>query len=315
MAWAAAWGVAWAVVAVCAMVMVTQAFGWDGVTMLVPIAQVFTPHLGVASALVAAVALWRQRFTLATLATVTGMSVLLLGAPAVFPGTQPEPVPDAVGLRVAAVNLLYRNTRIDAVAAELATLDADVLALSEYTADHRAGLMAAGLAETYPYRLELPHSGPIGIAVWSRFPISDDVPPDTYTESIDATIHGPDGPIRLVAVHLESPVSNAALWRREHALVEELIATIDGPTLIAGDFNSSYWHPPFRRLLDAGVTDAHIALGAGLSASWPAHVVVPPFVRLDHALVGGGLVATDVDDVDAAGSDHRGVIVTVAPTG
>jgi hypothetical protein len=31
-------------------------------------------------------------------------------------------------------------------------------------------------------------------------------------------------------------------------------------------------------------------------------------------LTAGGLVATDVEDFDVAGSDHLGMIVTVAPT-
>jgi hypothetical protein len=36
-------------------------------------------------------------------------------------------------------------------------------------------------------------------------------------------------------------------------------------------------------------------------------------VRLDHALTAGGLVSTDVDDFHVPGSDHRGLVVTVAP--
>ena len=63
-----------------------------------------------------------------------------------------------------------------------------------------------------------------------------------------------------------------------------------------------------------GFVNAHTAVGAGFSTSWPTTWPIPPFVRLDHALTAGGLVATDVEDFDVAGSDHLGMIVTVAPT-
>ena len=84
--------------------------------------------------------------------------------------------------------------------------------------------------------------------------------------------------------------------------------------MVVGDLNSSYWHPDFRDLLDAGFVDAHIANGKGFSASWPTDMIGPAFVRLDHALTTGGLVSTDVADFEIPGSDHRGFVVTVAPT-
>ena len=40
----------------------------------------------------------------------------------------------------------------------------------------------------------------------------------------------------------------------------------------------------------------------------------PTFVRLDHALMTDGLVATGIDDIDIPGSDHRGFVVSVATT-
>jgi len=67
-------------------------------------------------------------------------------------------------------------------------------------------------------------------------------------------------------------------------------------------------------LLDAGLVEAHIAHGRGFSASWPTDQIVPAFVRLDHALTTAGLVSTDVADFEIPGSDHRGFVVTVAPT-
>jgi endonuclease/exonuclease/phosphatase (EEP) superfamily protein YafD len=132
-------------------------------------------------------------------------------------------------------------------------------------------------------------------------------------KSLDLTVRGPDGPVRIIGVHPPTPIVNFDEWRSDLARFGELAQRDDTPALLIGDFNASFWHPTFRALLDEGFTDAHIAAGAGLSTSWPMDGLLPPFVRLDHALTNDSLVSTDVEDFDIAGSDHRGVIVTVAP--
>jgi endonuclease/exonuclease/phosphatase family metal-dependent hydrolase len=42
---------------------------------------------------------------------------------------------------------------------------------------------------------------------------------------------------------------------------------------------------------------------------------VPPFTRLDHALVNDELVVRDVRNVVVPGSDHLGLVVTVVAAG
>ena len=115
-------------------------------------------------------------------------------------------------------------------------------------------------------------------------------------------------------MHMATPFDDFDGWRNDLAIAREVGRTTTRPTLLIGDLNASYWHPDFRRLLDAGFVDAHAAAGSGFSTSWPTNGVIPPFVRLDHALTTAGLVSTAVDDVDVPGSDHRGMIVSVAPT-
>ena len=41
---------------------------------------------------------------------------------------------------------------------------------------------------------------------------------------------------------------------------------------------------------------------------------LPPFVRLDHALVRDGLIPTSTKDFTVPGSDHRGFVVSLAIT-
>ena len=302
----------WVIVAIVGLVVVTQATGWTGTT-TVAIAQSLTPYLALAVVPVVLLALWRGCLLLVTVSTAVTFGIAVLGTPLAFPDPAAPPAARSTGLRVASANLWFENTRIGEVDDALARLDADVIVLSEYTPEHQAALQASPLADDYEFRTD--RSGPFadGIAVWSRLPIQVDGELDTYYGSLDVTVAGPDGDVRIVAMHVPTPLVDIDGWHRDLRTAEEVGRSVAGRTLLIGDLNASFWHPDFRRLLDAGFADANAIHGTGFSPSWPTTWVVPPFVRLDHALTAGGLVSTDVEDVDIPGSDHLGLVVTVAP--
>ncbi len=209
-------------------------------------------------------------------------------------------------------NLLYYNGRTAELARVVARLDADVLAFTEYTLTHAGGLYVSPLGADYPYRIEYPESTAGGSALWSRHPLTEVAPPPALYESTAAVVHV-DGGVTVYVVHPPNPLENIRPWRDEiHGLAARFVAGSETPSIVVGDFNATYWHPPFRRLLAAGWRDAHVLAGRGFSSSWPNHWrVVPPFLRLDHALVDASLAVTDAIDVDLPGSDHRGFVVSV----
>ncbi|TFH14191.1 MAG: endonuclease/exonuclease/phosphatase family protein [Acidimicrobiales bacterium] len=305
--------IGWIAVAIAGSITLTQAFGWTE-TRAVAVAKSLTPYLGLVLLPVAALALWGRRLTLTITCVAVGFGILVLATPLAFPDDQAEPIDGATGLRVAALNLLYTNNRSGAVAEKLTTLSPDVIVFSEYTTSHQAILQASDLADDYPYRIDRIAPGGVGIAVWSRDASIVEEYPDTYNHSLDVIVEGPDGDIRIVALHVPTPFNSFENWQRDLHTVGRIGRDAATPTLVVGDLNASYWHPDFRDLLDTGFVDAHIANGEGFSTSWPTDMVVPPFVRLDHALTTGGLVSTDVVDFEIPGSDHRGFVVTVAPT-
>lgn len=83
--------------------------------------------------------------------------------------------------------------------------------------------------------------------------------------------------------------------------------------VVAGDLNADRDHAAFRRLLDAGLRDAHDERGQGLARTWPAGL---PVLHLDHVLVRDAgevhLVPLEVREVDVPGSDHRAVVADLA---
>jgi endonuclease/exonuclease/phosphatase (EEP) superfamily protein YafD len=307
---------AWLTVGVVGTITLAQALGWAGAGIIgvgLAVTQSLTPYLAVVLVPVTAWALWRRRLVLATVASAAMSGLLVLGTPLAFPDAQPAAHPASIGLDVAAVNLWYQSDRIDEVDEALAAVDADVIVFNEYTAEHEAVLLATPLASEYRHRSGTSGPRADGIVVWSRFPLRVLGELDAFYGGLDVNVAGPDGDVRLVAMHMATPIDDFDAWRDDLAIAADVGRHADSPTLLIGDLNASYWHPDFRRLLDAGFVDAHTSAGEGFSTSWPTNWAVPPFVRLDHGLTTGGLVSTDVDDFEVPGSDHAGFVVSVAP--
>jgi endonuclease/exonuclease/phosphatase (EEP) superfamily protein YafD len=303
---------AWTVLAVAGILAVTQAAGWSGLR-VVAVMQALTPYLGALVLPVVAVSLWQRRPLMTATGVAVGLGLLVLAAPLVFPGERPVPVADATELRIASGNLLYRNDRVGDVPDRLRAIDADVIVFVEYSTAHRETLEASPLAELYPYRVDRGGGEVGGAAVWSRTPVTVGPFPDTVNRGLDVTVAGPHGAVRILALHVPTPLVSLEGWHADLRTVARLTAETTAPTVVIGDLNASYWHPVFREVLDAGLTDAHMANARGFTTSWPTDRIVPPFVRLDHALTTDDLVATDVTDFDIPGSDHRGLVVTVVP--
>jgi len=303
---------AWFFTAVAGLLMLTQAFSWNGNNRLASL-QALTPYVIAGLIPVCIIALWLGRERLAATGSVIGLSGLLLALPFAFPPSQPAPAEDAVGVRAAAVNLLFSNPSVDQVANDLLDRDLDVVVFIEYTPDHEQVLKNHSLVERFPYRLDYNDPKARGMALWSRYPIVNPHRRGATSFGVNVNIEGPDGELRVMGVHPPTPVWNFDEWLDALDLIGDRALNNGPPTLIIGDLNASYWNPSFRELLDRGFVDAHLAVGNRLGRSWPTDEFGPPFTQIDHALLGHGLVATAIEDFDVAGSDHRGFVVSVVP--
>jgi endonuclease/exonuclease/phosphatase (EEP) superfamily protein YafD len=303
--------VAWVAVAAMVLLLVTQLTGWSRSKLVVTL-QAASPYLLALSVPIAVAATVARSWPLAAAAAAVAVAFVAMCQRLLFHPKQPTPPDGAGSLRVFHGNLLYFNGRTAEVARTLAALDVDVLAFTEYTQTHAGGFYVAPFAARFPYRIEHPEEKAGGSAMWSRYPLSEvAAPPATYL-STAAAVAAPE-PMTLFVVHPPNPLVDLDPWLGELASLASMATTAPSPAIVVGDFNATYWHPPFRRLLGAGWRDAHLAAGRGFSCSWPAdRSWLPPFLRLDHALVDTSLAVVSVTDVDLAGSDHHGLVVDVA---
>ena len=318
-----AWLVAWLTVAVLGLVALSQAVGR---TSLPPVyaLQALTPYLIIPSVGLVVVAARRGRRLMAGTSACIAAGLLWLTVPVALHGGGPSTVPPGTPtFTLVHSNAYYRTEEPAAAAAALLAEDADVMAVTEQSPQLEAALTAGGADDRYPFRIGSPSEARNGVALYSRFPLVEASVRDIGGQpGIDATIDmhgsgtngsGTNGIVRVLVIHPLPGVDRAALGdlRRGLALIGAAGRSDTVPTAIVGDFNASRWHPAFRELLRHW-TDAHESLGQGMSVSWPAHWVLPPFVRLDHVLMDDGVTALAVHDVDVPGSDHRGFSVTLA---
>jgi endonuclease/exonuclease/phosphatase (EEP) superfamily protein YafD len=273
---------------------------------------------------------------------------LLLSAPAVTllawqlpPARRPDravarlPQPPGSGagvlsLRVLSLNVLGGKADPAAVVREVERHRVDVLVVQELTPEMVDRLADAGLDTLVPFSHLDPGPGPNGTGLWARWPLAPLPPvPGLVAAAPRARIEPVDGwPVTLTGVHPRAPLRRRARrWQRELAAIRSALAGTGGQQVVAGDFNATRDHRPFRDLLDAGFLDC---ADAARQRPWPAFTwpaggrvppimrVIPPVMRLDHVLVSqaGATVCTS-RIVRVPGTDHRGVlaVVELSPTG
>ena len=217
-----------------------------------------------------------------------------------------------VALKIATANVLQDNRDPVALVESLALHDPDVIVLEEMRVplDRLAHLIEDYPAVTYG-------DGRRDILIMSRLPVEHlglvklgrrELPwMDVVTEA---------GIVRVVGVHLTAPVGDwrTTAWRHESARAAEVFSELGPNVVVAGDFNATGQHHVIRSLIDAGFRDAHLERGRGLGATWPAGGRAIPVLRLDHIMVGPALDTVSLQRIDLPGSDHRGLLATIAVT-
>jgi endonuclease/exonuclease/phosphatase (EEP) superfamily protein YafD len=231
--------------------------------------------------------------------------------------TADDPPKDAVVIHVMTANLRLGQADARDLVGSVRRHSVDVLMLEELTAGEQDALVAAGLNDLLPHHSSAPEGGGFGTGLWSRFPMSDAQQPDQFTfgfVTARLAVPGVARPVQAAALHASGPVPSAVLWQQDMRGFAQFLPTLAGdrPVIVGGDFNATPDTVQFRRILDAGFSDAADQAGGGYTATFPGDRWFPPLIAIDHVLSRGGPVATGVDTVTIKGSDHRALLVSVA---
>ncbi len=263
--------------------------------------------------------------TIAALATRRRGAAVVLGTLALLqawpiarlsiPVGNPAPDPSGDRLRLVVANVLWENEAYEPLRALIRAERPDLIGLVEVTDEWIDALES--IRADYPYRIEAPGQAQ-GLALWSKRPWLDPAaagvvrasPTDNPTARATIDLGG-----RALTVWLVHPPNPLAARGRgagaaEIAALGDLVARGPGPKLVAGDLNRTDGSPLFGDFLGrTGLRDSRI--GFGRQPSWPISSTYR--IAIDHAFVTPDLAVIDRRLGPDVSSDHRPVIVDLAP--
>lgn len=279
------------------------------------------------------------------------LELLLLAALLFFAEQFREPLMSAIGmrgpsvvtagqgqarLRVLTLNLHAPNNDPAPFAALVRAADPDVVVFQEVTSLFAQDFDRL-LGDVYPFSAQI-GTGPSsrGSGTWSRQPLGERQALQLGTRGNvmhRVQILTEPEPIWLYNVHLTNPTGEdreegkLAMLRRfdstfRDAELEWLIEQtrdLDGPYILAGDFNSAAGSAPYRQLPPSW-RDAYMVAGRGFGNTYPspAHTepsdplrLLMPMIRIDYVLTSPALTPLRAWTVPLAESDHLAVVAEV----
>jgi endonuclease/exonuclease/phosphatase (EEP) superfamily protein YafD len=276
----------------------------------------FAPFWLAGSALGLAVGAVLKGFDRALLVGLGLVGVVAAGgliAPELVRNTGPKAPADAAGgIKVIQFNAWYRNHETARIVAWLVKEDPDIAVLEETNAPLRRAVMASGRWRVDCDSCEV-------MILSKKAPIETGAP-KVATEAQGplnrATYRDARGAFTVIGVHYAWPTDPARQQPQEQRLAETIAKFPRGRIIVAGDFNSAPWSFARRRW------DAVFALPRRDRAlfSFPSPVVDHfhwlgrvPFLAIDHVYAGRDWATVSVRRGPALGSDHRPVVVVLAP--
>jgi endonuclease/exonuclease/phosphatase (EEP) superfamily protein YafD len=256
-----------------------------------------------------------RRKALATMAAVVAICHLYFFAPQLQSATTlPEAAKTSPQFTLLSHNIRYDNQDPLLEVEEIRRVNAEIVFLQEITPRGFRRLQDAGAFDAYPYSDVDARTGATGLAIFSKFPLKEvEVKPGPGYPQQRAVADISGREVVLWNVHLRSPVSGPIEdWRGDLEFLRKELHAEGGDVLVAGDFNATWSHAPFRKLVDNGYREAAIDRGRGHARSWPVDGDLgrrtKGFIRIDHVLTRDKLRPVAIEEAGGSGSDHRAII-------
>lgn len=288
-----------------------------------PIVQVlsFTPWLVIPAVLAALLGLiCRRPWMVATTASLLAVQLFWL-----FPLDGGRYTPSA-GVRLLELKAMNINSEFggadpDEIVRLVKENGISLLSVQEHSQGLQDGLAAAGLAELLPNRISDPTDDAAGSAIYSSHPLQSlgmvpDSPFQIPTVRVTITSGDATAVLDVTNVHALPPVDiRIAQWRRDLAAVGRLAAR-PGNQLLIGDFNATYDHMEFRRLVDGGpngqkLVDVGIASGGRFVPTWPMKGSKLPGIVLDHMVTTARISSSAYAVHRVPKTDHAAILATL----
>lgn len=215
-------------------------------------------------------------------------------------------------LTVSTVNVLVTNKNKGlTIGNELAQENPDIIFMQEYDAHIGQGMEVFLNEYTYCFIADKNEEGLPDLAIYSKIPLMNKrIHYISNRPVMFAEIEHEEQVVTLVNIHTMSPTDStrSTTWHFELESLRSML-NFKTPAIIAGDFNASISHAPFRNLLRAcSLTDM-----TSFMNTWSIHSSIPDLLHLDHILttVDFQLNRKPVKTL-GEGSDHAPTTVTLS---
>ncbi|SMQ67182.1 Endonuclease/Exonuclease/phosphatase family protein [Devosia lucknowensis] len=159
------------------------------------------------------------------------------------------------------------------------------------------------VATVLPYRAGCSRSETCDISLHSSIPFDSfevrDLPPLGRERVVIGKITVAGQGVTVVGIHLSKPyydnTSEIELW-----LINRMLSEIEGPLILAGDFNSASWTDPVAEI----GRSQNLAPGPTQPATWPVRLG-PLGVPIDNMFTRGSAQIMSLVSGDSHGSNHR----------
>ncbi len=215
-------------------------------------------------------------------------------------------------------NLFGVNYNMDKVLKAVLADKPDIIVLQEYFGEQATALDPL-LKPLYPFSVQCRGGKRANIALYAKLAfeqiIDGDCPQNAYgtqrTAHIVAKFVPETGsPFTVMTTHMDWPLP-IARQRDEFATLTQAIGTIDGPLILAGDFNSAPWAYALRRFIDANALTRQTYNLVTYPLRWfyfDDWRDTIPFLPLDHVLTRGGVAIHELKAGEPTDSDHLPVV-------
>ena len=263
---------------------------------------------------VAIAALVTGHWLLAAVGGALSLYHLVVVVPRLIADRKPRWVRHAPTLDIVVANVFIDNKTPDDAARQLVAASVDVVIVVESTAAFIAIFDDVGGSDTYPNRVSDPDDD-------SDYAVTLATKHELGPRSRMASV----GPLKLAIADIDvngvstlvvalNPMATVdpgghETWKEQIEILKELVPTLTGPLIIAGDLNTTRYRPEFEELLELELSDAIDSLGKGLNPSFKLGAEgvlgkVGAVARLDHALVNDLVFPMAVENLEPCGSDH-----------
>jgi endonuclease/exonuclease/phosphatase (EEP) superfamily protein YafD len=228
--------------------------------------------------------------------------------------------PDTGTVTMMTHNLFGMNYQMEKVEAAILAEQPDIIVFQEYFGEQATELHPLLLAE-YPFFVRCRGGKRANLGLYSRLPfeqVQDGACPNnaygtTRTAHILATFQSPNGkPFSVVTTHMDWPIP-VQRQRDQLSALSALVDSIEGPVILAGDFNSTPWSYSLRDFVArTGLVRQTMNL-LTYPMSWyylRAWRETIPFLPLDHVMTRGGIVVRELHAGRPTASDHLPVVFT-----